>query len=301
MHVFFATDGSDSARSAQAQILALPWRSPVHVTVMTALPVPQPPLTSWIPAARQALDTAVIRLRHEAEARAREVLDEAHLAFEGKVASVGTRMHEGNPGVKIVEMARACRADLVAVGTRGLGTYKGVLLGSVSDYVANHARCSVLLARTPPGGRRRYLVALDDSDNAVSVVRWLGELDLSDGASIHLVKVFRSLKDFPFPDDEDDEDGNGHATADRFTAWNSSPKVLEALRAQGLGPPGSRVTVEIRFGHEVPEILASLRKFEPELLVIGAKGRNSHPDWPLGGVAQQLIDHAPCSALIVRP
>jgi nucleotide-binding universal stress UspA family protein len=61
------------------------------------------------------------------------------------------------------------------------------------------------------------------------------------------------------------------------------------------------VTVGVRFGQEVPEILAAVRKFDPELLVIGAKGRYSTAASPLGGVARKLIDHAPCSVVIVRP
>ncbi|MGE5247596.1 MAG: hypothetical protein ACM3L8_04540, partial [Verrucomicrobiota bacterium] len=69
-HIFFATDGSVSARFAQAQILALPWRPPVHVTVMTAVEVPHPPFTSLIPAARRAYDTALSALREDAEANA---------------------------------------------------------------------------------------------------------------------------------------------------------------------------------------------------------------------------------------
>jgi nucleotide-binding universal stress UspA family protein len=70
---------------------------------------------------------------------------------------------------------------------------------------------------------------------------------------------------------------------------------------EGLDTKVARVTVEVRFGQEVPEILASVRKFDPELLVIGAKGHYSTAASPLGNVACKLIAHAPCSVLIVRP
>jgi nucleotide-binding universal stress UspA family protein len=301
MHIFLVTDGSASARHAQAQILSMPWRTPVHVTVMTALDAPDPPLASWIPAARQAIDIAADQLRRDMETSGRELLETARLALEGKVASVGTRMHEGKAGLKIVEMSRACRADLVAVGSQGLGTYNEFFLGSVSDYVANHARCPVLLAKTPPRGNRRFLLALDDSAHSAAVVRWLGELDLPEGTWLHLVKVFRSMKDFPASDDEDRERIDGGISPEKFTAWNDAPEVLEALLSQKLDSGGVRVTVEVRFGQAAPELLASLRRFEPDLLVMGAKGRNSQPDWALGSVAQHLLDHAPCSVVIVRP
>lgn len=298
IHIFFATDGSASARFAQAQILALPWRPPVHVTVMTALGVPELPFKSLAPAARQLFEDAMNELRREVEAHAQDVLAKARAALEGKVASVGTRMHEGPAGSTIVHMARACRVDLVAVGSRGLGAYKGFLLGSVSDFVANYARSSVLLAKTPPRGRRRFLAALDDSAHAAAVVRWLGSLDLADGDWVHLLKVFRSRKDFPMPD-EDATDG-GLATG-KYAAWSGSRDVLEALCGQRLEAAGARVSVEVRFGQAATEILAAVRRFDPDLLLLGAKGFDSPPHWPLGSVAQTLLDNAPCSTLVVRP
>lgn len=301
MHIFFATDGSASARFAQAQILAIPWRSPVQLTVMTAVHIPPPPFTSFVSSAQQAFDAALATLRHEAEVRAEDVLAKARFALDASVASVATRMNVGSPGATIVEMARACRVDLVAVGSRGLGPYKGYLLGSVSDHVANHARCSVLLAKTPPKRTGRYLLALDDSRYAVAVLRWLRELDLSKGAWIHLVKVFRSTKHFPDPDGGDSRCACDRTAPAMFAPWGDAPEVLEAMCEEGLDAKVARVTVEVRFGQEVPEILASVRKFEPELLVMGAKGHYASAASPLGHVARELIDDTPCSVLIVRP
>jgi universal stress protein E len=56
----------------------------------------------------------------------------------------------GRPEYAIPEAAERERSDLVVVGSRGLSGVARVLLGSVSEYVARHAYCSVLVAR--PGG-----------------------------------------------------------------------------------------------------------------------------------------------------
>ncbi|MGA2874316.1 MAG: universal stress protein [Nitrososphaerales archaeon] len=47
----------------------------------------------------------------------------------------------------IVEVADKEHVDLIVVGTRGLGGFKKLLLGSVSSGVVSHASCSVLIVR----------------------------------------------------------------------------------------------------------------------------------------------------------
>jgi hypothetical protein len=54
MHILLATDGYATAGLAHAHILALPWPTPVHVTVMTVIETPHPAFTSVTPEAREA-------------------------------------------------------------------------------------------------------------------------------------------------------------------------------------------------------------------------------------------------------
>ena len=58
----------------------------------------------------------------------------------------------GRPEYAILETAERERVDLVVVGSRGLSGLARVLLGSVGEYVASHAQCSVLVGR--PGADR---------------------------------------------------------------------------------------------------------------------------------------------------
>jgi nucleotide-binding universal stress UspA family protein len=68
-----------------------------------------------------------------------------------------TRMASGNPASVLVEEARG--ADLLVVGSRGLGGFMALLLGSVSEQCVTHATCPVVVV---PGGeslearRRRH-------------------------------------------------------------------------------------------------------------------------------------------------
>jgi nucleotide-binding universal stress UspA family protein len=61
----------------------------------------------------------------------------------------------GRPEYTILEAAGHERSDLVVVGSRGLSGVARVLLGSVSEYVATHAHCSVLVVRPRPVGAGR--------------------------------------------------------------------------------------------------------------------------------------------------
>ncbi|WP_335992114.1 universal stress protein [Glycomyces sp. MUSA5-2] len=53
----------------------------------------------------------------------------------------------GYPSQALVE--RSAAADLLVVGNRGLGGFKGVLLGSVSLRCVSHAACPVVVVRSP--------------------------------------------------------------------------------------------------------------------------------------------------------
>lgn len=55
---------------------------------------------------------------------------------------------EEHPAAALVRLSRD--ADLLVVGSRGLGGFAGVLLGSISQHCVRHATCPVLVARQPP-------------------------------------------------------------------------------------------------------------------------------------------------------
>jgi len=53
----------------------------------------------------------------------------------------------GDPAEAIRDYEKEISADLIVMGSRGLGLVRGVLLGSVSKYVLEHAKCPVLIVK----------------------------------------------------------------------------------------------------------------------------------------------------------
>ena len=53
----------------------------------------------------------------------------------------------GHPASQIVRVADRESVDLIVLGSRGLGGFKSLLLGSVSEHVVHHAPCPVLVMR----------------------------------------------------------------------------------------------------------------------------------------------------------
>ena len=73
-------------------------------------------------------------------ARAREYVKDCAL-------DITTELREAPDAEAILEEADAHHCDLIVMGTRGLGRLTGLLLGSVSQKVVQHAKCPVLLVR----------------------------------------------------------------------------------------------------------------------------------------------------------
>ncbi|KAI8975351.1 hypothetical protein BDF20DRAFT_600897 [Mycotypha africana] len=67
--------------------------------------------------------------------------------FKSKNITVNPRVLSGDPGETLRDFAEANNVDLVIVGSRGLGFFKRQFIGSVSDYLTHHLKCSVLIVK----------------------------------------------------------------------------------------------------------------------------------------------------------
>jgi nucleotide-binding universal stress UspA family protein len=91
---------------------------------------------------------------------ASQVLEEQRKEAEGLVARAGqtlreknfkvtTAIEEGDPKVVIIDSAAEWHADLIVMGSHGRKGLDRFFMGSVSEAVARHARCSVQIVRPP--------------------------------------------------------------------------------------------------------------------------------------------------------
>ena len=85
---------------------------------------------------------------------AEAVLDELKAATAAAVAdypdvAVSYRVPHGAAGRELLRASETAR--LIVVGTRGLGGFSGLLLGSVTGQLVEHARCDVLVSRRRSG------------------------------------------------------------------------------------------------------------------------------------------------------
>jgi nucleotide-binding universal stress UspA family protein len=66
--------------------------------------------------------------------------------------SAACRIVHGEPEEQIVKMADLLAADMIVMGSRGLGAFKSAFIGSVSQYVVERAHCPVMVVKADTVG-----------------------------------------------------------------------------------------------------------------------------------------------------
>ena len=106
---------------------------------------PAPLVAPYMMAVEAVPNTEV--LLEYAEESQRALLCKASAAFEQEGVKATARAEMGQPVDVILSVAEEEKADLIVLGSRGLGGFQRLMLGSVSDGVLHHAHCPVLIVR----------------------------------------------------------------------------------------------------------------------------------------------------------
>lgn len=140
--ILIATDGSAGGDAAVAAGLELARESGAEVTYLYV----REPITALGEPFYQETLTAQ-------QHAAREALDRARSAGEAMGILGGTEIMEGQPAHEILALAKSRDADMIVVGSRGLGALAGALLGSTSSAVVRGADRPVLVVKDGSGAQ----------------------------------------------------------------------------------------------------------------------------------------------------
>ena len=296
--VLLATDGSlESTRAARmAAELSKNLGSELHVVYVEPLPNPYavPETLTYDPEYRD-------KIRKIAEREAREKLDEKVEKIRevgGEVAEAHARI--GRPDVEIVGLAEELEAGLVVLGSRGLGSLKRAMMGSISDSVVRHAHGPVLVVR---GNRRerdylpgRILLATDGSEEAASATRAAVEIANATGSELHIIFALFTDETLPYPHPYARERWEASVERAKHDARDFVDEQAKRIEAEG----GTVKEAHLAFGTPDQEIVKLGEELDTGLIVVGSRGLGGIRRALMGSVSGSVVRHAHGPVLVVR-
>lgn len=284
-------DFSEQSRHALSWAAAIAQRRGGEVTVLSVV---EPLLAE---AARMRLGIDLVRtevepeLRQFVEATLPEPVRQAtHLRIE---------VTTGDPSEAILQAASRQKADLIVMGTNGLGGFRKLLLGSTTERVLRRTEAPVLVvpggavdapAADQPGVQlKKILLATDFRESAAAAAQWAGDLAAEIGVPLVLAHVVEPVvvpqRWQPLVADFED---------DRVT---SGQRKLAALAA-GLQNTQSESVVTV--GRPADTIATLAVEHGAGLVVMGlANPEESGPHSTPGSIAYRVLRLAHVAVVVV--
>ena len=148
MKILLAIDGSACSNAAVEEVGRRPWPDGSAVKVLTSFELPAPPTPEGWALPANYFEEMDLALRQQA----RNTIDRAVAKLKPKLAqtvSLDAQIVPGPARDVILDEAETWGADLIVVGSHGYRAWERFLLGSVSQSVVSHAKCSVEVVRCP--------------------------------------------------------------------------------------------------------------------------------------------------------
>jgi nucleotide-binding universal stress UspA family protein len=193
-------------------------------------------------------------------------------------------------GPALVEASRD--ADLLVVGARGLGGFRGLLLGSVSQQCLHRSSTPVAVIRdgTAPTDPPRVVVAVDGSPAATDAARWAAAAARRRKARLDIVSVWQ----LPYL-------GYSPVTSALFDKEAFEADVQSTLRdvVDAIDADDLEVNPIALRRATIAGIIETARG--ASVLVLGSRGLGALQRTVFGSVATQVSYHAPCPLVVVPP
>jgi nucleotide-binding universal stress UspA family protein len=209
----------------------------------------------------------------------RELVDAAAAQLRSRGIQVEARVVAGYASPELLTLIKVQRADLVVLGSHGLGRFRRWILGSLADQIKNHAPVSVLIAKNAPR-KDRILVAVDGSRASKRAA----------GIALRLAHRWRA-----------------HATVLHVLypavagATRDGQRVLNRA-FDGLGLPRTHPSLSwaLDQGRPAARIVRKARDKQAPLIVIGSRGLSGLRSLIAGSVSNTVAHAAPTSVLLVK-
>lgn len=205
---------------------------------------------------------------------------------------VAARLLAGNPVQQL--LAIATEALFLVVGARGTGGFRGLRLGSVSDQVARHARCPVVVVPDPGEHRdgtrdRKVVVGVDGSAGSDAALAFAFDEAARRQAELCAIHVFdpsavQIMANLPQAD----------VRRLHLEASNTLSNLLATHTSQH---PCVHACAEVLSGSPAATLTAAASN--AELLVLGSRGHGGFVTLVLGSTSHSVLHHASCPVVVV--
>ena len=198
-------------------------------------------------------------------------------------------------GAAAALLQEANNAVLVVLGSRGLGEFRDLAMGSVSAHVTTHATCPVVVV--PPRWERGratagVVVGVDGSKCSVEATEFAFEQAEASRATLTAVMAWHDPvstgPNDPLPAIYDLEG----------LEQESAALLAESMAGHGERHPDVAVHHKLVRGTAHRVLLTEGRS--AELLVVGSRGRGAFRGLLLGSTSRALVHHPPCPVAVVR-
>ena len=290
--ILLATDGSEDAALAARAAADLSERADSELHIVHVLPrfprYAYPGVTSQI----------YSRVLDEDLRGARDLLEEQVKGIGARGARVAESHTRRGPTVdEILDLADELGADLIVVGSRGLGPVRGLVLGSVSGGIVHGATSPVLVLRGgenawPPN---RIVVGDDGSEEAKGAGVLAARIGKLLDAGVLLVRAYSRLP-------ETDAEGREFDARRVDDELRREERTLES-RAKEIGDASGAVRprVGITVGEPATALLeAAGQDEERTLLAVGRRGLDATRRLRLGSVSTKVL-HAAQGPVFIYP
>ncbi len=183
-------------------------------------------------------------------------------------------------------------ADSVVLGSRGLGGFAGMVIGSVGMAVAGHAAGPVVIVRAPAVVEHGRIVVGDDgSEDARAAMRYAVGQARARGAELHVVHGRQMTAFSPY------------AAGYSGLIERLMEEELEAARERVIPwreqNPDLLITDEQVCDHPVSALIKASET--ADLVVVGSRGLGGFASAVLGSVGHGVLHHVTCPVAVVRP